>query len=485
MENKLLNYNREPCRTYHWSFLACLQDYGLPQNTRSAQKFWKRNTTSSNQKNERDSHIQAMSGDETFVCSDCGRDIPELNRTIHRLRCKGKTSQENVPCSSTATATSSADEDMDLDAMAMAAAAGTSASTVLVAVATPVTPAMTHPSAPEMREYWECPTCTCHNESDTNTCQACGNFSDMSQGESRESAPATAPSSSAAAAASGWTCEMCTFENNHPGLTCKICGNERMRPPDATVRERLVPDELHLPVGGLPRPPSVEDAETSSHDPFSAVATGAMIGGIFGGFAALLGGNQNRSAMQGALQGAVMGAFGTSLLSDMGATFTTTSSVSGPGGATIRTTRTVPGGARITTVQRIRSVGARQNPRQPDAQILQFEDMLRLMFQAQQRVQGMAADTDGMSYEQLLARFGFGTDSRAADERVINSLQSETLKENSVDADGAANACSICLESLLKGEECTRLSCSHSYHTACINEWLRNVGNCPVCKHAV
>jgi len=423
-----------------------------------------------------------MSGNETFICSECGRNIPELNRTIHKLRCQGKETRAAAAASDATI--SFAGEDMDLDeiyATAMSAAAGTSQSSGLP-VASLVTPASAvQPTAPEL-QHWECPACTCHNLLDTSVCQACGNVNDM--------CPVVGPNPNPAASAvagSKWVCDMCTFENNHTGVVCEICSNERVRPPDASVRERLVPDDSY-PSSMEPEPPrrpSVEYSEESSNDPFSAMATGAMIGGIFGGFAALLGGNQNRSVMSGVIQGAAMGGLSTSLLSDMGATFTTTRSSTGPGGTTTTTTRTGPGGTRTTTTRRTRaarSAGTRQNPGQPGAQTLNFEEMMRLVF-AQQ---GMATvDTDGMSYEQLLARFGFGTDSRAADERVINSLQTETLKEDSVDSDGTSDACSICLEPLLKGEEATKLSCSHSYHTNCINEWLRNVGNCPVCKHAV
>jgi len=346
-----------------------------------------------------------------------------------------------------------------------------------------------------------------HNFVSTNACQACGFVTEMRQVENREGASAAAMEPAAAGA--GWVCEMCTFYNNHPDAACEICANERIRPPDATVRERLVdpypsfmPDDLlpppdssrhhgrHGHPGELPserqrRLSEVFTEDSSDSNPFASVTTGAMIGGIFGGIAAMLGGDRNRSVMQGAIQGAAMGAFGSSLLSDMGATFTTSTTTTGPGGTTTRTTRSGPGGRRTTT-RRTRPAPRRANPLHPDAQTLQFEDMMRLVFQGMQSQQGATGvNVDGMSYEQLLARFGFGTDSRAADERVITSLASEQLKDDSVDAEGQANACSICLEPLLRGEECTKLACSHSYHTGCINEWLRNVGNCPVCKHAV
>jgi hypothetical protein len=40
--------------------------------------------------------------------------------------------------------------------------------------------------------------------------------------------------------------------------------------------------------------------------------------------------------------------------------------------------------------------------------------------------------------------------------------------------------CSICLKSF--GVKKATLECGHSYHDKCINEWLKNNKNCPLCR---
>jgi len=43
--------------------------------------------------------------------------------------------------------------------------------------------------------------------------------------------------------------------------------------------------------------------------------------------------------------------------------------------------------------------------------------------------------------------------------------------------------CHICLEDFETGDELRTLSCSHSFHSCCVDVWLREKsGNCPVCR---
>jgi len=42
--------------------------------------------------------------------------------------------------------------------------------------------------------------------------------------------------------------------------------------------------------------------------------------------------------------------------------------------------------------------------------------------------------------------------------------------------------CSVCLEQVLDGEMVRTLPCLHQFHSACIDQWLRQQGTCPVCK---
>ena len=56
------------------------------------------------------------------------------------------------------------------------------------------------------------------------------------------------------------------------------------------------------------------------------------------------------------------------------------------------------------------------------------------------------------------------------------------------EAEEEAEACSICLDDFVQGEEVKTLPCLHHYHTRCVGEWLRRQGRgveCPVCKTPV
>lgn len=46
--------------------------------------------------------------------------------------------------------------------------------------------------------------------------------------------------------------------------------------------------------------------------------------------------------------------------------------------------------------------------------------------------------------------------------------------------------CAICLEDFKKGEECLVFNvCGHTFHCDCIDHWLQEKPNCPICRHYV
>jgi len=96
-------------------------------------------------------------------------------------------------------------------------------------------------------------------------------------------------------------------------------------------------------------------------------------------------------------------------------------------------------------------------------------------------------DVEGMSYEELLQRFGPGIENKGASPSTIESLPVHRHTENpeSKSISEEKRACSICLESFEKDEMLKTLTCFHSFHQKCIDNWLIRVANCPVCKTAV
>ncbi|KAG0608896.1 hypothetical protein M758_8G141300 [Ceratodon purpureus] len=102
----------------------------------------------------------------------------------------------------------------------------------------------------------------------------------------------------------------------------------------------------------------------------------------------------------------------------------------------------------------------------------------------------MRLDVDNMSYEELLA----------LEERIGNvstGLTSDAIAQklkrtrySSLDAVVARYSqecdikCSICQEEYEEGDELGKIECGHGYHSQCIQQWLEQKNQCPICKAA-
>lgn len=109
------------------------------------------------------------------------------------------------------------------------------------------------------------------------------------------------------------------------------------------------------------------------------------------------------------------------------------------------------------------------------------------------------------TFEDLLERFGSGLEGREASQAVIDSYpvkivgsggqlggSSDEKSASGKADDGSESAkekpeidmgtCNICLEDYQAGEEIKSLSCPHTFHKGCIDQWLKRVACCPVCK---
>jgi len=85
---------------------------------------------------------------------------------------------------------------------------------------------------------------------------------------------------------------------------------------------------------------------------------------------------------------------------------------------------------------------------------------------------------DEASYEELLQLEDVRVPASAA---ALQSLPTFTVK-----AGTSAPPCSICMMEYEAGEQLTSLPCAHSYHSVCIEKWLKSYSkNCPICKHSL
>ncbi|KAF5737940.1 E3 ubiquitin ligase BIG BROTHER-related-like isoform X1 [Tripterygium wilfordii] len=94
-------------------------------------------------------------------------------------------------------------------------------------------------------------------------------------------------------------------------------------------------------------------------------------------------------------------------------------------------------------------------------------------------------DPDELSYEELLALGEVvGSESRGLSADTIASLPSVNYKAGS-SQNGSNDSCVICRLDYEDDETLTVLSCKHSYHSECINNWLKINKVCPVCSAEV
>ena len=49
----------------------------------------------------------------------------------------------------------------------------------------------------------------------------------------------------------------------------------------------------------------------------------------------------------------------------------------------------------------------------------------------------------------------------------------------------AGDPCVICLAEIEEGERAVALECAHTYHAACIREWLERSIQCPICMRVI
>jgi Ring finger domain len=98
---------------------------------------------------------------------------------------------------------------------------------------------------------------------------------------------------------------------------------------------------------------------------------------------------------------------------------------------------------------------------------------------------GGGANIDGMTYEQLLQRFGDGSENRGADDSSIRRLPFKKLEDPDKELPKDARQCMICLEDFDKGDTRMTLPCLHGFHAECCKKWLRQNGSCPICKSKI
>jgi hypothetical protein len=76
-----------------------------------------------------------------------------------------------------------------------------------------------------------------------------------------------------------------------------------------------------------------------------------------------------------------------------------------------------------------------------------------------------------------------GAPPRPAPQHVVDALPRCVVP--AAGAGAAWDACSVCLDDVVAGEERITLRCTHRFHAECVLRWLDDHDSCPACRQAV
>lgn len=58
----------------------------------------------------------------------------------------------------------------------------------------------------------------------------------------------------------------------------------------------------------------------------------------------------------------------------------------------------------------------------------------------------------------------------------------ESVKKEESDAPSSNESCAICIGDYKHGEKLRTLPCMHKFHVECVDKWLKQKSDCPICK---
>ena len=376
-----------------------------------------------------------------------------------------------------------------------------------------------------------------------------------------------------------WQCQRCTLINEGCDSNCDACLSPRdhahgssslpHRPPDATIHERLVPQEQQMDNGWvnvgynsqLQRGPTDAIVEQPvSVSPLNRIlnglVNGAIIGSVIGGAGGMLVGG-----LAGAAGGAMVDRVhhnreenelretvnvANMLANEGGGIQAGTVRIHRANGHTIALASVGQGQNRLIRVRHRPHLVSVQNAnlqqRMMDGSMSDLElSLLETLVRMSYSRGGTGIGNNSIlqpeeSFEELIQRFGLGTENRGASAEVINSYPVEVVRrivkgndsnqqnctdsgfavkqecasssevavgnnldkemddksshlvEDLNDSSDDLGTCGICLEDYVEGELTKALSCPsrpHSFHKDCIDKWLKLDASCPICKNSV
>jgi len=287
-----------------------------------------------------------------------------------------------------------------------------------------------------------------------------------------------------------WACPHCTFRNDVSDNSCQVCYAQRLMAPSLPTPSAPCSTESSdsFSISSISQTQTPGSSRTAPSSPsVFRIAFGGFIGGVLGGVVGAMSASiNNRSLFSGLMEGAWTGASAGAGL----AAFNEMAQRNGqydPRQLDRRpyVPRTASGGGRLYVGPGVVvSFGSQNSP--------------PMILQRYSRAQGWELDTERMSHEELISRFGVGMENKGASTSTIESLptyvydakqQIPTVPSKKGTSDTPQSpknpTCVICLDDFSSGDELRTLPCFHSFHKPCIDRWLQTNATCPICKHEV
>ena len=116
---------------------------------------------------------------------------------------------------------------------------------------------------------------------------------------------------------------------------------------------------------------------------------------------------------------------------------------------------------------------------EPDPFELLFVDHQRFMRLNRPNINRQVIDLEAL----LLMLIGrIGPQQRGLRRETIDKIARIRFKKSAQTKSGEEEKCSICISEFADQEELRQLPCSHLFHPECVDTWLVQNTNCPVCK---
>jgi len=112
-------------------------------------------------------------------------------------------------------------------------------------------------------------------------------------------------------------------------------------------------------------------------------------------------------------------------------------------------------------------------------EIVGFQSLVSALLQAQDE-----ADLQDAMRQSSEEAYSGGFGAAPVDEEAL-SAATKTSTYLGPAAGHTPGQCTVCLCEFEIGDSLRRLQCSHRFHMACVDQWLAQSGQCPICKHEV